>query len=122
MKPIKQDNREIKILYRYEISYKSYDDETDVVLKEYPVLRETDFCYFINPQIIGIPKEAKKRVLKLEKFNNGYQQTGEYTKRFAYINKSDAKLNFIKRTQRRIAWYDFWKEECEKGLKIIKSL
>jgi len=99
----------MKILYRYEISYKNVDDDTDVVLKEYPVTRETESSYFIDPHVIGLPMFAKKRVSKTA-YNT-----------FAYDTVEKAKEHFVRRTMRRISWYEFWKEECEKGLEIIKS-
>lgn len=38
-----------KVLYRYEIRYTNYDDgETDIMLLELPVIRETERTYFIQ--------------------------------------------------------------------------
>lgn len=113
-------SEEQKKLYRYEIEYRSYDDDTQVCLREYSVVKETERTYFINPTS-PTSGDKLKRVLKLEVFKSGYVQTGKYTKRFAYAKKEDAKLNFETRTKKRIAWYKFWIEECEKGLELIKT-
>lgn len=99
----------MKILYRYEIEYMTYDDETTVRLREYPVIRETENSYFIDPKVISIPMFAKKRVSKTA-YNT-----------FAFDTKEKAKEHFIRRTSKRIAWFEMWKEECEKGLKIIEN-
>ena len=100
----------MKTLYRYEISYKNVDDDTDIVLKEYPVVRETENCYFINHTVIGISIHDTKRVSK-DAYNT-----------FAYDTKEKAKEHFIRRTSRRIDWFNYWKEECEKGLELIQNL
>jgi len=103
----------MKLLYRYEIDYKTVDNDTSIVLKTYPVLRETEYSYWICPPIIGYQNEyntIRKRISK----------TAINT--FAFDTKEKAKSHFIRRTSRRIDWYDYWKEECEKGLKIIEQL
>lgn len=99
----------MKKLYRYVIEYKTVDSDTSVVLQEYNVVAETEKTYFIDTQSDDI-----KRVLKLDK-----NQTGEYTKRFAYATKKDAMLNFVARTKKRIRWYEFWIKECKKAEKLI---
>lgn len=37
-----------KVLYRYEIEYKNEDGDTNIRLRQFPVIRETDKCYFID--------------------------------------------------------------------------
>lgn len=92
-------------LYRYEISYSSPDySRTRVILKEYEVVRETEKSYFINYQPYKI-----KRVSK-EAYNT-----------FAYDTKKGAKDHFERRTQKRISWYKYWIDECEKALKISQE-
>jgi len=97
-------------LYRYKIEYKSEDGDTDVRLIEYPVVRETEYTYFIKLPTYAVFSGKLKRVSK-----NAYTT-------FAYCTKEKAKEHFIRRTQRRIEWFDFWKEECQKGLEIIKGI
>jgi hypothetical protein len=97
----------MKTLYRYEIDYRSDDNDTQVRLKEFPVIRETEHCYFINP--IYYPHK-EKRVLK-----SAYNT-------YAYDTKEKAKEHFIRRTNTRIKWFEFWIEECKKGLELIKEL
>lgn len=96
----------MKKLYRYEIEYTSEDGDTRIRLREYPVIRETDFCYFINPFYYP---HKEKRVLK----------TAMNT--YAFDSKEKAKDHFIRRTNTRIKWFRFWIEECEKGLELIKE-
>ena len=98
----------IKTLYRYEIDYKNLDGDTDVYLRELPIVRETDRCYFIDSSYFYPRKE--KRVLK------GAMNT------YAYETKEKAKDHFIRRTTTRIAWFEYWIKECKKGLKIIKQI
>ena len=100
----------MKILYRYEIEYKNEDGDTAIHLREFPVIRETEYTYFIDPIIIGIPREAKKRVSKTA------------NKTYAYSTKEEAKKHFISRTETRIAWFEFWTEECKKALELIKKI
>jgi len=92
-----------KILYRYEIQYKNWDDDTDIYLREYPVTRETEKCYFIEYNW------KERRILK-DAFNT-----------YAFDNKEDAKNHLIRRTRKRIAWYEYWIEECKKALELVKS-
>lgn len=102
----------MKTLYRYEIRYTTEDNETEIVLREYPVLRETEYSYYIHTYVLGIPydKRWNKRIKK------GAMNT------YAYDTKEKAKENFINRTTNRIRWYRFWIDECEKGLKLIKNI
>lgn len=112
----------MKVLYRYEIEYSNAENgDTNVVLREYQVVKETEYTYFIKPSSYPVFSKKLKRVLKLRKFNNGYQQTGEFTKRFAYARKEDAMFNFKARTAKRISWYKYWIEQCENGLEIISN-
>jgi len=96
-----------KLLYRYEIHYKNEDGDTEVVLREIPIMRETEKMYFISWLGYGIPE---RRVSK------------DAHNTYAYDNKADAKAHFIRRTNKRISWYEYWKEECEKALDLIKEL
>ncbi len=93
-----------KVLYRYEIQYKSEDGDTSVYLRELEVLEETDKTYLIQDRYWH-----KKRVYK--NAHNSY----------AYDDQVDALRHFIRRTQRRIDWFDFWKEECNKALELAKE-
>lgn len=93
-----------KVLYRYEIEYKNEDGDTAVHLMEHKVLFETDKTY-----VIDINPWTNKRIRKTA-FNT-----------FAYDTKEKAKQHFIRRTNKRIAWFEFWKEECEKALKLIEK-
>lgn len=98
-------------LYRYEIEYKSEDGDTQVLLRELDVVRETKHTYFISyPYPYSVVFKGKlKRVSK-----NAYNT-------FAYDTKEKAKEHFNRRTFRRIQWFEYWKEECEKALEIIKG-
>lgn len=98
-------------LYRYEIHYSSADgDETDVVLRTYQVEKETDYTYFIKlPTYARFSGKLKK--VKKDAYNT-----------FAYDTKDKALEHFNRRTLRRIQWFDYWKEECEKALKITEKL
>lgn len=93
-----------QVLYRYEIEYKNYDGGTDLRLREYPVIRETEKCYFIELNW------REKRISK-DAFNT-----------YAYSTKEDAKDHLIRRTRKRIAWFNFWLEECEKAIELAKEL
>lgn len=95
-----------KVLYRYEIEYQSEDGPTNIRLREIPVLRETEKCYFIARYYWG---SQEKRVLK-----NAYNT-------YAYASKEAAKQHFIRRTHKRISWFEFWIEECKKGLELIEE-
>lgn len=96
-----------KIVYRYEIEYRSEDGDTDIRLREFKVTKETDHTYFIkDPGYYLKEKRIPKSAM------NAY----------AHITKEKAKEHFIRRTNARIRWYHFWSEECEKALKIIENL
>lgn len=97
----------MKKIYRYEIQYTSEDGDTKVVLHDYRVIRETEHCYFINP--VYYPHK-EKRVLK----------TAMNT--YAYDTIEKAKEHFIRRTKTRIKWFNFWTEECKKGLELIEKM
>lgn len=98
----------IKTLYRYEIEYSNADDpETRVNLTEHPVIRETEHSYFIKRYRFG---SLERRVGK-----NAYNT-------FAYDTKEKAKEHFVRRTTKRISWFTFWIEQCEKALEIAKGL
>lgn len=100
----------MKTLYRYVIEYKSIDDDTSVQLIEYPVIRETDRTYFIRDLYAGGYPPKERRVLK------------DAMNTFAYDTKEKAKDHFIRRTNTRIKWFEFWIEECEKGLDLMEKL
>lgn len=95
-----------KVLYRYEIEYKSEDGDTAIQLREIPVVRESEKCYFIKRYYWG---DDEKRVLK-----SAYNT-------YAYARKEDAKQHFISRTCKRISWYEYWIDECKKGLELIEK-
>lgn len=100
----------MKILYRYELQYSNSDgDVTNVNLIEYKVERETWGCYFIKLPTYARFSGKLKRVSK-----NAYNT-------FAYISKEKAKDHFIRRTRKRIAWFEYWTKECEEGLQIIEK-
>lgn len=95
------------ILYRYEIEYKSEDGDTSLQLRELPVLRETEKCYFVKRFYWG---GTERRVSK------------EAHDTFAYNTKEKALAHFIRRTNKRISWFEFWTEECEKAIKLAEEL
>lgn len=95
-----------KVLYRYEINYTSEDGPTSIELRELPVLRETERCYFIRRFHWG---DKERRVLK----------TAHNT--YAFDTKEAAKQHFIRRTYTRIRWFEFWIEECKNALKIMEG-
>lgn len=96
----------MSVLYRYEIEYKSEDGPTTIHLRELPVIRETDKCYFIRRYYLG---DAERRILK-DAYNT-----------YAYATEGQAKQHFIRRTNTRIAWYEYWIKECQKALKLIQG-
>lgn len=97
-------------LYRYEIEYKTEDNDTDVRLISYQVVRETEHTYFIELPTYARFAGKLKRVSK-----TAY-------KTFAYATKEKALENFKRRTRRRIDWFEFWQEECEKALVIADTI
>lgn len=100
----------MKTIYRYEIEYKTVDSETSVHLREYPVVKETEHTYFIAlPTYTSFAKKLKQ--VKKNAYNT-----------FAYSTKEKAKEHFIRRTSRRILWFQFWIAECKKGLKLIEKI
>ncbi len=100
----------MKKLYRYEIQYRNSDgDETDVYLREFDVEKETYHSYFIK-----LPTYARYAG-KLKRVSKKAHST------FAYDTIEKAREHFIWRTHRRIDWFDYWKEECEKALEIMNT-
>lgn len=93
------------VLYRYEIEYKSEDGDTNVYLRELKVLQETEKTYLVQDHYW-----RKKRVVKGA--HNSY----------AYASKTDALDHFIRRTHKRIAWFEFWQSECEKAIKLAEAM
>jgi hypothetical protein len=100
-----------KVLYRYEIEYRSEDGDTSIHLRELPVIRETEKCYFISRNYYEILGKGygEKRVRK------------DAHNTYAFDTKLKAKEHFIRRTHKRIRWFEFWTEECEKALKLIED-
>lgn len=92
-------------LYRYEIEYKNYDGDTDIRLREYRVIDETDKTY-----VIEVYGWTKKRIRK-----TSYNA-------WAHAQKDKALDHFIRRTDKRISWYEFWSDECKKALELAKEL
>lgn len=102
----------MKKLYRYEIEYTSEYTETRVCLREFPIVRQTERCYFIaelDHIVVHILGRKERRVLK------------NAMNTYAYDTKEKAKEHFIRRTNTRIKWFCFWKEECERALELIKN-
>lgn len=93
------------VLYRYEIEYKSEDGDTNVYLREFKVLEETDKTYLIE-----INSWTHKRIRKTA--YNAY----------AHTQKQKALDHFVRRTSKRISWFEFWKQECEKALELAKDI
>lgn len=91
------------VLYRYEIEYKSEDGDTSVHLREFKVIEETEKTYVIRTYW------RNKRVKK-DAYNS-----------YAYAQKDKALAHFIRRTNKRIAWFEFWQEECEKAVKLAEA-
>jgi len=93
------------VLYRYEIGYKNYDDgDTRVFLRELRVVEETDKTYLVDNY------HQKKRILK-SSFNA-----------YAHAQKDKALAHFKRRTSKRVSWYEFWVEECNKALELTSQL
>ena len=69
-------------------------------------IKETDKTYFVKRFYWG----GERRILK-----DAYDT-------YAYATKEDAKKHFIRRTNSRISWYEYWTKECEKGLKLIEVI
>jgi hypothetical protein len=99
----------MKILYRYEIEYKSYDDDTTIRLREFKCFRETEHTYFISSEYAYLFGGKEKRVRK------------DADNTYAYDTKKKAVEHFVRRTNTRIKWYKYWIEECKKGLDLIKE-
>lgn len=105
----------MKELYRYEIEYSNTElgIDTDIKLNIYTVLRETDFFYYIDKN------EPKHRYFYTPKINKKIGKNVKNT--FAYDTKEKAKLNFIKRTESRIGYLNYFKHQCKIALKIIEK-
>lgn len=101
----------MKTLYRYEIEYKTYDNDTQIVLRELPIFRETEATYFVGHRY----QTSEDFGGKLRKVRKNAMNT------YAYDTKEKAKEHFIRRTQRRIRWYHYWLKECETGLGLIED-
>lgn len=100
----------MKKLYRYEIEYTNeYNSQTNVYLKEYQVVRETESYYFIV--------DDSKYVFGDKKYNRKIKKNAYNT--FAYDDKSKAMQHFKRRTAKRISWYKYWIEQCENALEIV---
>ena len=95
-----------KMIYRYEIKYKSEYGDTSVYLSELPVIRETEKTYLIKRTHWG---SDLRRVSK-DAYNS-----------YAFDTKKEAKSHFIRRTSKRIEWFEFWTKECEKALELINE-
>lgn len=95
----------VQYLYRYEIEYKSEDGDTNVYLRELKVLEETEKTYVVQDSY------WRKRRVKKDAYNT-----------FAYAQKDKALAHFKRRTAKRIAWFEFWTEECEKALKLAEEV
>lgn len=93
------------VLYRYEIEYNSYDGDTNVWLRECKVIAETDKTYLIE-----VNPWTKKRIRK-----SSYNA-------WAHAQKDKALAHFIRRTSKRVSWYEFWVEECNKALDLAKNM
>ena len=95
----------MRVMYRYEIEYKNPDnDATDLRLRELRVVDETEKTLVVEDW------SRRRRVLKDSL--NGY----------AHLTKEDALDHLIRRTRKRISWYEFWTEECNNALKLAEEL
>ena len=83
------------------------DGDTEIVLREFPIIKQTEKTYFINRYAWG---GELRRVSKSA--YNGY----------AHRTKELAKQHFIRRTNKRISWFEFWIDECRKGLELIEDI
>lgn len=102
----------MKILYRYEIEYTSEDNETQIRLMKLPVFRETEYTFFVGHQYQT--SEAFGR--KLRRVSKTAMNT------YAFDTKEEARKHFIRRTKTRVRWFEFWIEECKKGLELIEKV
>lgn len=94
------------VLYRYEIRYTNFDDGgTELNLRELKVIDETDKTYLIE-----LYWGRTKRIRK-----SSYNA-------YAHAQKDKALAHFIRRTNKRISWYEFWAEECKRGIELAKKL
>lgn len=92
-----------KVLYRYEIGYRNEDGPTEIILREYPIVKETEASYCIRP--LWRDKWIRKTAY------NAY----------AHTSKDKAKDHFVRRTHTRIRWFEYWMEECKKALELIEE-
>lgn len=93
------------VLYRYELEYKSYDGDTNIRLRQYRVIDETDKTF-----VIEVNPWTKKRIHK------------NAANTYAYADKDDALDHFKRRTAKRISWFEFWIDECKKGLELANEI
>lgn len=94
------------VLYRYEIRYKNWDDgDTDLTLRQLKVIEETDKTYLVE-----VYWGKNKRIRK-----SSYNA-------YAHAQKDKALAHFIRRTSKRVSWYEFWVEECDKALDLAKNM
>ena len=91
-------------LYRYEIDYRNEDGDTEIRLREFAVVKETERSYCIQPY-------WRDKWIRKTAYNA-----------YAHTTNQAAKDHFIRRTSKRISWFEFWKEECEKALELIKGV
>ena len=109
---VRRGERNMKTLYRYEIEYRNDDGDTNIRLREFPVVRETEKTYFIAESDHVIAHILGRKERKVRK---------DAIRTYAYDTKEKAKEHFIRRTHDRIRWFHFWIQECEKGLELIKG-
>lgn len=106
MAKVKTIAKTVDVLYRYNIQYSNYDDgDTNLDLREYKVLEETEKTWLIKWDWW-----RKKRIRK------------ESYDKFAHPTKEKALKHFIRRTYTRIRWYEYWIEECKKAVDIAIRL
>lgn len=99
-----------KVLYRYEIHYTNWDGDTEICLREFPVIRETKRTYFIDRD--GYTSKLRRVSKDGDEF--GFNS-------YAYSDKQNAKDHFIRRTKKRISWLEFWTKECKRGIELIEE-
>lgn len=97
----------MKQLYRYEIIYRE-DGYASVAiqLKEIKIERETEKTYFIRTCYSHKEKRVSKNALNT----------------YAYDNKKDAMDHFERRTRTRVRWFEYWMENCNVALELIKKM
>lgn len=96
----------VQYLYRYDINYKSYDNDTELVLLKLRVIDETDKTYLV----IDRDGYRKKRIRKTS------------VDAYAHTQKEKALAHLIRRTNKRIGWYRYWQEECKKAVELATAM